>query len=139
MATRGVASLPGQRGTQKVIALMLVLAATLGGCIDPASDRLAELPVMTTTPDGVEVVERLSGSELGGWPNVGPTANVTYRVVDGEPEAALARIREIAGDTGWDLEDAGYLRGSLQTDDGPVQLSAYNPSATDEIILTVWR
>lgn len=118
--------------------LVLALAGALSGCIDAPSNRLAELPVMTTVPDGVEVVERASGSELGGWPSVGPIATVTYRVLEGDPQAVLEQIRATALDTGWEVAIDGYLRGSLNTDDGLARLSAYNPTATDTIVLTVW-
>ena len=117
---------------------VVALALLLSGCVNPASDRLAELAVLTTVPDGVEVVERRSGTEIGGWPSVGPQAQVSYRVVDGDPEAALEQIREIALDTGWDLEPDGYLRGSLETSDGLAKFSAFNRSTTDEVIISVW-
>ena len=116
---------------------VVALALLLSGCVNPASDRLAELPVLTTVPDGVEVVERRSGTEIGGWPSVGPQAQVSYRVVEGDPEAVLEQIREIALDTGWDLEPDGYLRGSLKTSDGLARFSAFN-STTDEVIISVW-
>lgn len=115
-----------------------VLAVVLGGCVNPASERLAELPVLTTVPDGVEVIERRSGTEIGGWPSVGPQAQVSYRVVQGDPEEVLEQIREIALVTGWDLEPASYLTGSLETDDGLARFSAFNRSATDEVIVSVW-
>jgi hypothetical protein len=115
-----------------------VLAVVLGGCVNDASDRLAELPVLTTVPDGVEVIERRSGSEIGGWPSVGPTATVTYRVTNGDPSTVVEQLREIALDSGWDLEPAGYVRGSLETDVGLARLSASNPAGTEEVIVTVW-
>jgi len=115
-----------------------VLAIVLGGCVNPASDRLAELPLLTTVPDGVEVIERRSGTEIGGWPSVGPSAQVSYRVFEGDPEEVLEQLREFALDTGWDIEPAGYPRGSLETDDGLARFSAFNPSTTDEVIVSVW-
>jgi len=121
--------------------LVLALAFSTTGCRDAAADRLASLPVMTTVPDGVEVVERKRGSEIGGWPTTPIIAQVEYRVLDaGHLERALDEIRLVAIDTGWDVEPSPFgdqVRATTTTADGPVQLSAFTPMDSDRIVMTV--
>jgi len=121
--------------------LTLALAVTATGCRDAVADRLASLPVMATVPDGVEVVERKRGSEIGGWPTTPIMAQVEYRALDGgDLERALDEIRQIAFDTGWDAEPAAFgdqIRATTTTADGPVQLSAFTPLDSDRIVMTV--
>ena len=93
---------------------------------------------MNTAPPGVEVIERKHGSEIGTWPTTGPMAKVTYRVTAGTPEAVLEALAKIAAASGWEIDSEGYLKGRLMTEDGPAKLSAFNPSATRDVILTLW-
>jgi len=121
--------------------LLIALAVMTTGCRDAAADRLASLPVMTTVPDGVEVIERTRGSEIGGWPTTPIMAQVEYRVLDdGNPQLALDQIRQVAIDTGWDVEPSAsgdQIRATTTTADGPAQLSAFTPLDSDRIVMSV--
>lgn len=120
--------------------LLLALVVLLSACGNAAASRLAELPVMTTVPDGATEVSRASGSELGGWPTTPVMATVTYRITDGDPEEAIEQIREVAIDSGWTVEGQGpstTLRGSKMTEDGLARLAATVSLPGDELQVTV--
>jgi transposase InsO family protein len=121
--------------------VLAVLAVATAGCGDSVADRLALLPVMATVPDGVEVVARERGSEIGGWPTTPIMAQVEYRAHDDRDLApALDQIRRIAIDTGWDVEPSRFgdqVRATTTTADGPVRLSAFTPLDSDRIVMTV--
>lgn len=124
-------------GTIALVAFTLLL----GACNDAAAGRLADLPVMTTVPDGVTEVSRASGSEVGGWPTTPVMATVTYRIVRGDPDDAIGTIREVALESGWAVEPHARgesLRGSMMTADGLAQLSATISLRGDELLVTVW-
>ena len=137
--TRGSVSLTSRRLLLGL--LLLALAVITTGCRDAVADRLASLPVMTTVPDGVEVVERKRGSEIGRWPTTPIIAQVEYRVLDGgDLELALGEIRQVAIDTGWDVEPSPFgdqVRATTTTTDGRVRLSAFTPLDSDRIVMTV--
>jgi hypothetical protein len=120
--------------------VLLALAVFLGACSNAAADRLADLPVMTTTPAGATEVSRASGSEIGSWPTTPVMATVTYRITSGDPEDAIERLREVAIASGWRVEprDPGQaLRGSMMTPDGLARLSATVSLRGDELLVTV--
>ena len=120
--------------------LLLALVALLGACGNAAASRLAELPVMTTVPDGVTEVSRASGSELGGWPTTPVMATVTYRITGGDPEGAIEQLREVAIESGWTLEGqqpGTTLRGTMMTEDGLARLAATVSLPGDELQVTV--
>lgn len=123
-------------------ALVLAAALLLGGCNEALANRLAALPVMTTDPGNAEVIERRDGREIGTWPTTAPMAIVTYRPTDGDARALVGRIRQLALDNGWTLEEgrsADVIFGEKITEDGRIQLSAYARVGRNEVVMSVWR
>jgi hypothetical protein len=122
------------------VLLLVGLAAISSGCRDVVADRLASLPVMTTVPDGAEVMEWERGGESSGWPTR-VIARVVYRVADGgDPELALNEVRQVALDTGWDVEPSRLgdsVRATTTTDDGSVRLPAFIPLGSYRNVVTV--